>query len=76
MVDVEDCAAAATYLVERGDVDPARLAIRGGSAGGFTTLAALTFRDIFAAGASNYGVSDLAALAEKPTSSSPATWTA
>jgi dipeptidyl aminopeptidase/acylaminoacyl peptidase len=62
-VDVDDCVAAARYLVERGDVDGRRLAIRGGSAGGFTTLCALTFRDVFAAGASLYGVADLAALA-------------
>ena len=61
--DVEDCVAAARYLVDRGDVDPARLAIRGGSAGGFTVLAALAFHDTFAAGASSYGVADLEALA-------------
>ena len=64
MVDVEDCVAAATYLAERGDVDPDRLAIRGGSAGGFTTLAALAFHDTFAAGVSKYGVADLAVLAQ------------
>ena len=64
VVDVEDCVAAATWLVERGLADPDRLAIRGGSAGGFTTLAALTFTDTFRAGASHYGVADLAALAE------------
>ena len=63
IADVEDCAAVAAYLVERGDVDPDRLCIRGGSAGGFTTLAALAFQDVFAAGASHYGVADLAALA-------------
>ncbi len=63
IVDVEDCIAAASYLVEQGRVDPERLAIRGGSAGGFTTLAALTFHDTFAAGASHYGVADLEALA-------------
>jgi dipeptidyl aminopeptidase/acylaminoacyl peptidase len=63
IVDVDDCVAAARYLVERGDADPARLAIRGGSAGGYTTLCALTFRDDFSAGASYYGVADLAALA-------------
>ncbi len=63
VVDVEDCVAAATYLAERGDVDPDRLAIRGGSAGGFTTLAALAFHDTFAAGVSKYGVADLAVLA-------------
>ena len=54
---------AARFLVERGDVDPARVAIRGGSAGGYTTLAALTFHDFFAAGASHYGIGDLEALA-------------
>jgi dipeptidyl aminopeptidase/acylaminoacyl peptidase len=65
VADVEDCAAVCTYLVERGDVDPERLCIRGGSAGGFTTLAALAFHDVFAAGASHYGVADLAVLAEE-----------
>ena len=65
IVDVEDCSAAAKYLVERGDVDPERLAIRGGSAGGYTTLCALAFTDTFSAGASHYGVSDAAALAEE-----------
>ena len=65
IVDVEDCSAAANYLVERGDVDPKRLAIRGGSAGGYTTLCALAFTDTFGAGASHYGVSDAAALAEE-----------
>jgi dipeptidyl aminopeptidase/acylaminoacyl peptidase len=63
IVDVDDCVAAARHLVGRGDVDPARLAIRGGSAGGYTTLCALTFRDDFTAGASYYGVADVAALA-------------
>ena len=63
IVDVDDCVAAARYLAGQGDVDPARLAIRGGSAGGYTTLCALTFRDDFAAGASYYGVGDVAALA-------------
>jgi dipeptidyl aminopeptidase/acylaminoacyl peptidase len=61
--DVDDCVAAARYLAERGDVDPQRMAIRGGSAGGYTTLCALTFHDVFAAGASYYGVGDLEALA-------------
>jgi dipeptidyl aminopeptidase/acylaminoacyl peptidase len=64
IVDVDDCVAAATFLAERGSVDPDRLAIRGGSAGGFTTLCALTFARTFAAGASHYGVADLAALAK------------
>jgi dipeptidyl aminopeptidase/acylaminoacyl peptidase len=63
VVDVDDCIAAARYLADRGEVDPDRLAIRGGSAGGFTTLAALTFHDVFGAGASHYGVADLEALA-------------
>ena len=57
------CVAAAQFLVERGDVDPERLAITGGSAGGYTTLAALAFRDVFAAGISRYGIGDLEMLA-------------
>ncbi len=64
IVDVDDCVNAARYLVERGDVDGNRVAIRGGSAGGYTTLAALTFRDFFRAGASHFGVSDLETLAK------------
>ncbi len=63
IVDVDDCTNGAKYLVDRGLADPQKLAIAGGSAGGFTTLAALTFRDTFQAGASYYGVSDLEALA-------------
>ena len=63
IVDVDDCVNGARYLVERGDVDGNRLAIRGGSAGGYTTLCALTFRNFFKAGASHYGISDLEALA-------------
>ena len=63
IVDVEDCVAAARFLCERGDADPQRLMIRGGSAGGFTVLAALALHDDFAAGASRYGVADLEALA-------------
>jgi len=62
IVDVDDCVNAVRYLVELGNVDENRLAIRGGSAGGYTTLCALTFRTIFRAGASYYGVSDLEAL--------------
>ena len=62
LTDVDDCIAAARYLAERGDVDPDRLAIKGGSAGGFTVLAALTFHEVFAAGASRYGIGDLEAL--------------
>ena len=63
LVDVRDCALAAVHLAATGRADPARLAIRGGSAGGFTTLAALAFRDEFAAGASHFGVADLELLA-------------
>ncbi|MGC9521977.1 MAG: S9 family peptidase, partial [Anaerolineae bacterium] len=63
IVDVDDCVNGARYLVKQGHVDRDRLAIRGGSAGGYTTLGALTFRDVFHAGASHYGVSDLEALA-------------
>lgn len=65
IVDVEDCIAAAEHLAERGLADPDRLCIRGGSAGGFTVLAALVQSDTFAAGASSYGVADLSALAEE-----------
>jgi dipeptidyl aminopeptidase/acylaminoacyl peptidase len=64
IVDVEDCVNGARYLAERGAVDDSRMAIRGGSAGGYTTLCALTFRDVFKAGASHYGISDLEALAK------------
>jgi dipeptidyl aminopeptidase/acylaminoacyl peptidase len=63
IVDVDDCVNAARYLAGRGDVDPDRMAITGGSAGGYTTLCALVFHDLFAAGASHYGVGDLEALA-------------
>jgi dipeptidyl aminopeptidase/acylaminoacyl peptidase len=63
IVDVEDCINAATHLAETGRVDGARLAIRGGSAGGFTVLTALIESDMFAAGTSLYGVADLTALA-------------
>ncbi|MCH8235384.1 MAG: S9 family peptidase [Chloroflexi bacterium] len=65
LADAEDCIAAARYLAEKGFVDPERFTIRGGSAGGYTTLVALTFHNVFAAGASYYGVADLAALAEE-----------
>lgn len=65
IVDVDDCANGAKYLAEQGFVDGNRLAIAGGSAGGYTTLAALTFRQIFKAGASYYGVSDLEVLAQE-----------
>nr|MDQ3553720.1 prolyl oligopeptidase family serine peptidase [Chloroflexota bacterium] len=63
IVDVEDCTHAALFLAAQGLVDADRLLIRGGSAGGYTTLRALTTGDTFAAGASHYGVGDLEALA-------------
>ena len=63
IVDVEDCIAAANHLVSIGEVDGSRLVIKGGSAGGYTTLAALAFHDVFAAGASRYGIGDLETLA-------------
>ena len=63
IVDVDDCVNGARYLVEQGRVDGQRLAITGGSAGGYTTLSALTFRDLFRAGASHYGICDLEVLA-------------
>jgi len=65
IVDVDDCANGARYLVGQGEVDGDRLMISGGSAGGYTTLCALTFRDTFNAGASHYGVSDAEALAKE-----------
>jgi dipeptidyl aminopeptidase/acylaminoacyl peptidase len=64
IVDVDDCVNAALYLARSGRADPQRLAIHGGSAGGYTTLAALTFRKVFKAGASKYGIGDLEALAK------------
>jgi len=63
IVDVEDVVAAARFLAEEGRVDPGRIAIHGGSAGGFTVLAALAQSDVFAAGGDFYGVADLEALA-------------
>ena len=63
VADLDDMVAGAEALVARGVADPKRLMIRGGSAGGFTALAALTFRDTFSAGASHYGIGDLMALA-------------
>jgi len=62
VVDVEDCIAGARHLVASGLADSGRLIVRGGSAGGLTTLCALTFHDVFKAGASYYGVSDLKGL--------------
>ncbi|MFL5897915.1 MAG: S9 family peptidase [Solirubrobacterales bacterium] len=64
VVDTEDCVNGALHLAAAGLADRERLAIRGGSAGGYATLCALTFHDAFAAGASYYGVADAAALAE------------
>ena len=63
IVDVRDAVNAAKHLVTAGKADPARLITRGGSAGGYTTLAALAFHDTFRAGASYYGISDLEVLA-------------
>lgn len=62
LVDVDDCINGARFLVNRGEVDGKRLIITGGSAGGYTTLCALTFRNVFKAGASHFGVSDAEAL--------------
>lgn len=61
--DVEDCSTVVAHLASQGLADPGRAVIRGGSAGGFTTLAALAFTDVFAAGASHFGVADLELLA-------------
>lgn len=63
IVDVDDCTSGAVAMATAGRADPRRLVIKGGSAGGFTTLAALAFRDTFAAGTSYFGVSDLESLA-------------
>jgi dipeptidyl aminopeptidase/acylaminoacyl peptidase len=62
IVDVDDCVAGATWLAEQGLVDGHRMAIRGGSASGFTTLAALAFRDTFRAGTTYFGIGDLRAF--------------
>ena len=62
VADVEDCVEAARFAVARGWADPRRLVVRGSSAGGFTVLCALAFHDVFAAGASYYGIGDLEAL--------------
>ena len=64
IVDTDDCINAARYLASQGQVDPRQFAIRGGSAGGYTTLCALVFHDDFAAGASYFGVADCEALAK------------
>jgi dipeptidyl aminopeptidase/acylaminoacyl peptidase len=64
VVDVEDAIAAVRYLIRIGAADPARTAISGGSAGGYTALNALSSSDVFKAGADYYGVSDMTALAQ------------
>jgi dipeptidyl aminopeptidase/acylaminoacyl peptidase len=64
IVDVDDCTNVALWLAEQGLADRRRLAIRGGSAGGYTTLAALCFRDVFTAGTSFFGLGDLEAFTE------------
>jgi dipeptidyl aminopeptidase/acylaminoacyl peptidase len=64
ILDVQDCIDGANYLADRGLVDRQRMAISGGSAGGYTTLCALTFHNVFKAGASYYGIGDLEALAK------------
>jgi dipeptidyl aminopeptidase/acylaminoacyl peptidase len=65
VVDVEDAVAGAVAMVDLGRADRNRLAIHGGSAGGYTTLAALVFHDVFKAGASYYGISDIEVLARQ-----------
>jgi dipeptidyl aminopeptidase/acylaminoacyl peptidase len=65
VADVDDCTNGARFLAAQGSVDAERLIIRGGSVGGYTTLSVLTFRDVFKAGASYYGVSDLESLAQE-----------
>ena len=65
IVDVDDCVAGARYLAEQGRVDGARLAVRGGSASGYTTLCALAFRDEFSAGVSYFGIGDLLAFSRE-----------
>ena len=64
VVDMDDCVNGALYLARSGRVDANRMAIRGGSAGGYTTLCALTFRNVFKAGASYYGISDMETMAQ------------
>jgi dipeptidyl aminopeptidase/acylaminoacyl peptidase len=64
IVDVMDCINAARYLIDQGLADAKRVAIRGGSAGGYTTLRALTWKDFFAAGANYFGVAELETFVE------------
>lgn len=66
VVDVGDCLAGAQHLVDTGAVDPDRLFIHGGSAGGYAVLCAMTFHDLFAAGASLFGIADLEVLMATP----------
>jgi dipeptidyl aminopeptidase/acylaminoacyl peptidase len=65
IVDVQDCANAVRYLIDRGEVDSSRIAIAGGSAGGYTTLASLAFTDVYNAGASYFGLSELEIFAQE-----------
>ncbi|KAI8877413.1 alpha/beta-hydrolase [Backusella circina FSU 941] len=65
IVDVDDCCNAALHLVKEGLVDGNKLAIEGGSAGGFTTLASVAFRNVFKAGCCLYGISDITLLAKE-----------
>lgn len=65
IVDLDDCVNAALHLADTGRAERSRLLIHGKSAGGYTTLCALTFRDVFAAGASHFGVADISALARE-----------
>jgi dipeptidyl aminopeptidase/acylaminoacyl peptidase len=65
VVDVDDCVAGARWLAERGEVDGDRMAVRGSSASGYTTLCALAFRDLFSAGVSYFGIGDLLAFARE-----------
>jgi dipeptidyl aminopeptidase/acylaminoacyl peptidase len=67
VVDLQDCVNAARYLVNRGEVDGDRLVIRGGSAGGYVTICALTWTELFAAGATYFGIADLVPFAEGDT---------
>ena len=64
ILDVADCVSGVKYLTEQGKIDPERVVITGGSAGGYTTLCALAFTDVFKAGCSSYGIGDITALVE------------
>ena len=67
VVDLQDCVNAARFLVDRGDVDGDRIVVRGGSAGGYVVMCGLTFTDVFAAGASYFGIADLVPFADGDT---------